>query len=819
MAGNNSGGKRAATRTATAGSGGRAPSARFTPDSAGRNVQFQSPPPQTPPTMRTVRINDVDLYVMFLPHTIYGQRWADGWNSSYGITLRTGDIEGLFTDASTDTDLPILVSNPEQALLRAIRTAILSQAAPRDDPQYDTAFIQLFDMNAHLKIDVNAPILMRPNSSTLARALRRCATADEGLVLHLALNHIYADFSVVPFNFRDLTLFASTPYDNNPPCPLTFDNCDPAPPPVAPDFDRLTDAIGNIDVRVQPLPDTFGRDIGAAIANNLPNPVPPQPPLPQNFSTELRDAITAGLTGAIGNAPPARAPPPPAPVPDTFDPTGLPSGEANVPPTMEPRDRYFANQEQRVFTQDILHTVYNNGQRYHLDGLRRIVLADGTVFVRKDLDEKGIFRAMVQCRDTSPLGIRTWYHNLGDHLRAHGCFILPFWLFRADSGDTGFSIGDAPAGAHDLPLMMRLPCLQSSNLIFRYLSSDKIFPADSQLRDIVDASRGDGYRALKQIIYAVHPAFHRAPGILVSAPPIQGDDSILQYVLRFNDYLQLRAFVQNIASSIEDPDQRDLLFNGAKYSDYIAKMARLDLRDPTLAHKFTATHLVETLNAYLKEPDSPLFKDWQKEQYKKIQTMHSQRPSPDFRPIHPVDTASPSDSSESSSASALNTFYDEAMQLEASTDDERQLQHLYAVSLFAVKTNPARNCLICGEQHTFDNCPVLNNAAFLRNHFIRFCQFLKRDQNYSRNGEVWKGGQRSTSRPSSRNSQGSRSSPTGRSSPRARQPLQSTPIRVVDTMDATQEPSDQDLGDLLSDHEPEDVPGTSYQDFLSGRWN
>ena len=129
MAGNNSGGKRAATRTATAGSGGRASSARSTPDSAGRNVQFQSPPPQTPPTMRTVRINDVDLYVMFLPHTIYGQRWADGWNSSYGITLRTKQPRKFVPSLDPNYNFPLKRNHPSStwASSRSLMVLIFSR--------------------------------------------------------------------------------------------------------------------------------------------------------------------------------------------------------------------------------------------------------------------------------------------------------------------------------------------------------------------------------------------------------------------------------------------------------------------------------------------------------------------------------------------------------------------------------------------------------------------------------------------------------------------------------------------------------------------
>ena len=49
-----------------------------------------------------------------------------------------------------------------------------------------------------------------------------------------------------------------------------------------------------------------------------------------------------------------------------------------------------------------------------------------------------------------------------------------------------------------------------------------------------------------------------------------------------------------------------------------------------------------------------------------------------------------------------------------------------------IKDNPQDasipKCVVCGEPHLFANCPVLNNAAWLRDHHIRFCSFVKRDR-------------------------------------------------------------------------------------------
>ena len=800
---------------------------KSTPSGSGNDRSYSdvvNTPGTSTPMRRAPSYSDIDLIIKFEPHLVYGDKWAAGWNTAYDIILNVGSVSGLLTESGA------IVANPSACLLPAIADEIIDQCISADDNTL-VNFASLFLSKALLRIH-RGSTKTRLIKSTFGRSLDSCVREDHELLVFVSMNDIYADFRVRPFTFKDLTLYGDKPFVDalDLPCPSINANYGTAAATAtstsSDDLDRVTAALERVSASAaaSSLPSSFGTDLGAAIASALPPPTSSSTPIvSSSFADDLRAAITAGVTAAVGTtvsslgtgaSSSSATTSMTAPSTTVFNPASLPTGATSTPPTMEPRDRYFANQQHRVLTKTVLHTTYANGQRYHIDG-RRLVLADGTVFVRQDIEEKAIFRALVQCRDTDASSVRSWYHNMGKHLRDHGCFVLPFWLFRKDGGDRGFSIGDA-AGAHDLPSLMQLHCDQASHIIFRYLSQDKVFPSESRCRRIVDSCRGDGYRALKQIVFSYHPAFQSLPGAMVSSPPTQGDDDVLVYVNRFLDYLQLRAYIQNIESSIADPDIQDILFTNAKYSDYLVRMSRRELLDPTLAYKFCETHIVETIQGYLNEPDSPLFADWQKQRLKEIRSLHqSPRASPTFKPINPVDTAPSTDDSELDPDAELNALYEDAAALEPSTDEEKQLHQLYKVSILAVHKAAPRNCLICNEPHTFDACPVLNNTQFLRNHFIRFCQFLKRDQSYIRNGEVWKGG----SRPSSRNSQSSRSSPPGRSSPRARQPSRPTPVHIMDAMDATQEPSDHDLAALLSDAEPDDIPGISYQDFLQGRLN
>ena len=56
----------------------------------------------------------------------------------------------------------------------------------------------------------------------------------------------------------------------------------------------------------------------------------------------------------------------------------------------------------------------------------------------------------------------------------------------------------------------------------------------------------------------------------------------------------------------------------------------------------------------------------------------------------------------------------------------------YRRAVLAIRENPNTaylpNCIACRGQHRFENCPTLNDHDFLKQHYIRFCQNVRRDQ-------------------------------------------------------------------------------------------
>ena len=145
--------------------------------------------------------------------------------------------------------------------------------------------------------------------------------------------------------------------------------------------------------------------------------------------------------------------------------------------------------------------------------------------------------------------------------------------------------------------------------LFRLLQKSDMFPRDSKCVSIVQQCYGDGYKALKQILFQSHPVFHDQPATLITRYPTQRDFSLLKYYSLFLDYLQLRAFISDIDSSLDESHELDIFINGTKYNIFLNRVTRDERKLVSLRHKYTSAQIVETLETYLNEPDSPMLQE------------------------------------------------------------------------------------------------------------------------------------------------------------------------------------------------------------------
>lgn len=202
--------------------------------------------------------------------------------------------------------------------------------------------------------------------------------------------------------------------------------------------------------------------------------------------------------------------------------------------------------------------------------------------------------------------------------------------------------------------------------------------------------------------------------------------------------------------------------------------------------KFQADTFVDTLSQYLESIDSPLRRDQQASLSRTPTRTYSDRSSysrssrdsrsssrasytPSRRPIaanpvgiEPNSSAESSamvpysgsaDSNESSFVDvssedrdtqersnadgldmfAMDTLINDLNDIDVPDDPQAHTLHdYYCLAVRAAEVQPERvytgDCIVCRQAHTFENCPVLRDTEFLRQHYIRFCQFMNRDR-------------------------------------------------------------------------------------------
>ena len=413
---------------------------------------------------------------------------------------------------------------------------------------------------------------------------------------------------------------------------------------------------------------------------------------------------------------------------------------ANLPADVKKR---WEDKKNRVYiTGSTVGSPFQGGHRYHLDGSDRLILSDGTFFLISEFPrEKEFLRNLLTCKDDTHSGIRAWYETFGQHARDHNLYVHPLWAFRKNhGGNWGFTVGDGPND--DLPGRMSIAIAAMTQPIFLALQKSDMFPKDSRCQDIVRQCNGDGYQALKQIIYASHPVFHEQPSTLIAAYPRQGRAVTLdKYHEMFQDYLQLQAYINNAQLSLDDPNQVDLFIDRARYSDFLHRVTREERANPMKRYKYRGLQLVETLRTKLALPDSPALLDSNKVNSgspkvsgippPKKHFTRSTRRSTSGTPIQQIDLEDRVLEEEEQN-SELVQLEEELYEMEVPPNPEaRRIHSLYAAAIHRIgageQTDSMPTCIICNGLHRFEQCDVLNNTDFLRSHYIRFQQLRRRD--------------------------------------------------------------------------------------------
>jgi len=511
---------------------------------------------------------------------------------------------------------------------------------------------------------------------------------------------------------------------------------------------------------------------------------PAAAPAPGPTSADIATAVATAVTAAIRSTPApaitvtAAAPPSTTRLRMLFNPASLPA---------DVRARFQHKQDRRILTQ-IIHTPYNcpldpcHNMLCWIDAaMEKTVLADGTIFFHMPIDEKMVMKNPVPCKKDTHAAIRRWYQTFQETLMQYGVYVHPLWLFRKNhGGEWGFTIGDGHD--NDIPTPLRMTCQQSSMLIFQLLSQSTMFPTGSPLHDVVANCFGDGLKALKAILQRSHPAFIDEPATLVTQYPKQREKSLLEYKMEAEDYLQLRSMIQGHARELDDPGELDIFINHMKQSAFVQRITRDERRQRALLHKYQGDKLLETLHSVLMMPDCPgndvlrtpravrqvsapssgVTTGGRTSRIPRLRARRGAR-------VNAVGAASPNSTDTSGSGGARTsggssdrtgsdeyydydqgatdeddpepfTNYEEAcvnlLQIEVPDREDTPSNMLtydnYRRAVLAIRANPnaaySTNCIVCRGQHRFENCPTLNDHDFLKQHYIRFCQNVRRDQ-------------------------------------------------------------------------------------------
>ena len=418
------------------------------------------------------------------------------------------------------------------------------------------------------------------------------------------------------------------------------------------------------------------------------------------------------------------------------------------------RERYQDRQQNKLIVGSVVKTRYSTGYYYYSDppgSGERLFLADGTLFlVQSEPNEKGLLRDPVVCKNTTHQGLRSWYNTFVRHAMDHGFYVHPLYCFRKDhGGDWGFSIGDGIDD--DLPTRLRISVQAMTQPLYRLLQKSDMFPRDSNCVNIVQQCFGDGYKALKQLMFLSHPVFHPQPATLIMSYPKQRDRNMLEYYSLFQDYLQLRAYITDQDSSLDSTHEMDVFINNTRHSQWLNRVTRDERKTATLAYKYTAAQVVETLNTFLNEPDSPA----NDERRTALSTTYRQPPpgnnassttrrQPSMRnrrqgdrrvPINPilVDGDDTPDLSLTDSDDSYQSLYSELRDMDVPDAPDARFTHAAFTAMInrvqsqPLDANAPMQCIVCGQNHRFDSCEVLKDTDFLKSHYIRFCQQLRRE--------------------------------------------------------------------------------------------
>ena len=247
-----------------------------------------------------------------------------------------------------------------------------------------------------------------------------------------------------------------------------------------------------------------------------------------------------------------------------------------------------------------------------------------------------------------------------------------------------------------------------------------------------------------------HPIYHLHPTSFIRAPPKQQKHEALSaYFYRYTDYLRLRAYLKNIDTNLDAPSELDDFIDGTSHSTQYRRLIREDRKSqsPNILVQFSQNRIVGTLNR-LRVDYIDSFTPPTRRPLGNNGVQGGKNLLPRFqRNNRPSQNTSSRQQSHRTASSKPKTAAINSIEL----DPEQPLLHLedpdwitdigplheyqdnYKQAVINnINKDPrefdtSKPCLVCNKPgHTFDDCPILNNIAHLKKHYISWKMFLAR---------------------------------------------------------------------------------------------
>jgi len=401
---------------------------------------------------------------------------------------------------------------------------------------------------------------------------------------------------------------------------------------------------------------------------------------------------------------------------------------------------------------------------FHLDpaGIGfRLFTRDGTCFQLTDpstaTEDKAFITNCPACEGSSPMSIRKWYKRFETYAAGYKVYVHPYYCFRPDSGSTrGFSCGPCTNEMKfDLPERYDVPLEVWDSRIYSAISQAKCFPKSSHSRSTILDNYGQGYAALYAIISSSHPEVIAQPSLLVTYPPKQAAlEPIGQYFHAYLDYLEMKAYIDNISHTLNHKGELDRFIAGTVHHADFTRLSREERlsSDPIMMRRYTQGQIVTTLNRLQSLIPGATFNHhtgWELKPddsdartaatatsdtsslTKSISTRTAASRYPRRKPGTTYQPRGIFPKRAIASVNAIDVDMTDPLASLTLPDTMSELDdalcHRYSEAVYAMHTSPNTfdintPCKVCRKPgHVFKNCKVLQNSELLRAHFIGVC--------------------------------------------------------------------------------------------------